>query len=421
MKGRSIDKRKLLIIAGIVIACLGIWGTIQMIRKHSAPQAAVTGKQQTTVNVLTVSHTNLIKRITLSGQTVPEAQVDIAAKYQGRVTAVYADLGQQVAAGETLIVQDTGDADISVKQNKAAYQQASADAVTNEVSFKSNYDKAQADYQRAKTDYERYKTLYNIGAVSKEQLDTDEQQLADAKAALDTLANQMNTSSVPSAIESARAAAQKSEQNVNAAQKQRDDLVLRAARSGIIGFRQVEVGNMVQAGQKLLSIVDNSHIYVDCQVSEQDLSALTQGMNVDIQIQSLSQTYPGRIIYISPANDSQSQTFSLRIALTNPGSEVRSGMFARTAINAILRPNVLVVPKDAVLEKNGNYFVYVVDSKNAVEERAVQIGAKGDDSVEILNGLTEGEQIAVSNLARLRSGITVIPNLASQDNRGEDK
>jgi len=411
---RRKDKRRTFFITGLVVLLI-IGGFVGFqSRKQSAANPAA-NKLQTTVDVMTVARTGLLKRISLTGQTVPESQVDIAAKYQGKIVAVYAQLGQQVNSGQVLVVQDTGDADIAIKQSQAAYKQSSADAVTTESTFMANYDKANADYQKARGDYDRNKALYRIGGVSREALDASQQSLADAKAGFDALANQMNSDAVSASIESAQAVAQKAQYTINANEKQRDDLILRAPRSGIIGYRQVEVGALVQAGTKLLSIVDNSNIYVDCQVSEQDLSALKIGMDVDVQIESLGRSFAGKIIYISPSVDPSTLAFSLRIGLNNSDETVRSGMFTKTVINSVLRPDAIAVPKDAVLDKNGKSYVYIINLQNAAEERIVQVGARSDQNVEILGGLKEGEQIAVSNLARLRNGLGVIPRAIAAD------
>jgi len=406
----------------VVLLCLGIIVGVQ-VKRHSSMASPTTAnnKIQTTVDVLTIPRTALTKRISLTGQTVPEAQVDIAAKYAGKIVTVNGKLGQWVSAGDTLIVQDTGDADISIMQNQAAYNQATSDAVTSGVSYHASYDKAKADYQRALISYQRYKTLYEQDAIPRETLDTMEQTMLDARAALDGLVNQMNANSVPSVIASAQAAAQKAGHTVSAIEKQREDLILRAPRSGMIGYRQAEVGAFATAGQKLLSIVDNSNIYVDCQVSEQDLAALTLGMDVNVQIESLSKTFAGKIIYISPANDSATQAFSLRIALSNIDASVKTGMFTKTVLNAIIRPNTLVLPKNAVLDKNGENYVFVVNAQNIVEQRVIKIGARGDDSIEILSGLTDNEQVVISNLSRLKSGMIINPNFVSQDNRGDSQ
>lgn len=237
-------------------------------------------------------------------------------------------------------------------------------------------------------------------------MDANAQQLTAAKTALDLLVNQMN-SGIAASIMSAQAAAAKAQYSVNALQSQRDDLLLRAPCSGVIGYRQVEVGSLVAAGQKMLSIVDSSEFYVDCQVAAEDLPALTIGMKVEVKMDALGKTLPGKVIYISPASDPQTQSFSLRIALTSPEPAVKGGIFAQANIASVLRPNTLLVPKDAVLEKNGKIYVYAVNFQNEVTERPVQIGVRGDQNIEILSGISEGEQIAASNLSRLSSGLVI--------------
>lgn len=400
-------KTKRMIIIGIGVLCLAIVATSQLLQKNAAARPNDREAQITTVDVLTVQRASLKKQIILAGQTVPQAQVDIAAKYQGRIAEVNVNLGQEVTAGQVLVVQDTGDADIAVMQNQAAYRQASADAVTGEVTFRANYERAQADYQRAQTDYQRYKSLYDMGAISRQALDNSAQTLANAKATLDILANQMQSGSTPAAVEAARAAALRAAHSVDAAAKQRDDLVLTAPWTGTIAARQVEVGAMVQPGQKLLTLVDNSKIYVDCQLSEQDMAGLAAGLDVNVQIDSLGRTFPGKVIYISPVNDSQNQSFSVRVALSSPDPAIRGGMFARAVLSTVLRPDTLIVPKDAVLQKNGKTYVYIVNPQNAIEERQVQVGLRGDQHTEILGGLNAGERVAVSNLSRLRQGLSI--------------
>ena len=415
------QRRKQMCLAGIVfVLCLGLVVKWQLGSSTTRTNVAANGKNQTTtVDVMTVEASDLLKKISLTGQIVPEAQVDIAAKYQGRVVAVNAALGQAVTAGQVLVVQDTGDADISLAQNQAAYEQSAAESVTTEATFNANLEKAKAAYQTALNSYRRNQTLYGVGGISREAFDTSTQLVADAKAALDTLMNQIDTG-VAAAIQSSQAATLKAQHTIRAAEKQRADLILQAPRDGIIGYRLVEAGDIVAAGQKLLSLYDMSKLYVDCQISEQDLGAISLGMPVNVQIESLGKTFPGNVIYISPANDSQTMTFSLRIALLQPEPTVRTGMFTRTIVQTPLRQKVLTVAKDALQEKNGTSYVFVVKADNTLEQRNVQIGARGDQSVEILSGLQAGEQVAVNNLARLRAGMTVVVNAVSApESRGQ--
>ncbi len=397
--------KNILIVSVFVLVCLSIFG-IYRLSVHNV--VASKKNVQTTVTVASVTRTDLIKTISLVGQTLPQAQVDIAAKYQGKVNAVNVELGQVVTPGQILVVQDTGDAEIAIGQNQASYQQASADAMTTASTVNANYDKVQADYDKALASYRRNKQVFDVGGISLEDFEISQQALADAKANLDVIANQMNQG-VPASILSAQANAQKAQTTIAAAQKQRDDLVLRAPRAGVIGYRQVEVGDIVSQGQKLLSIYDNRNLYVDCQVSEQDLAAFSIGMNVDVGIESIGQSIAGQVIYISPSVDATNLTYTVRVLIDNEAGNLKSGMFTRSILNTVLRPNTLVISKDALLEKNGEQYVFVVDDKNAVKQRTVKIGARGDATVEILSGLDEGEKVATNNLSRLREGMTILP------------
>jgi len=280
--------------------------------------------------------------------------------------------------------------------------------MTTASTVNANYDKVQADYDKALASYRRNKQVFDVGGISLEEFETSQQALADAKANLDVIANQMNQG-VPASILSAQANAQKAQTIIAAAQKQRDDLVLRAPRAGVIGYRQVEAGDIVSQGQKLLSIYDNRTLYVDCQVSEQDLAAFFIGMNVNVGIESIGQSVSGQVIYISPSVDTTNLTYTVRVLIDNEAGTLKSGMFTRSILNTVLRPNTLVISKDALLEKNGEQYVFVVDDKNAVKQRTVKIGARGDATVEILSGLDEGEKVATNNLSRLREGMTILP------------
>lgn len=405
------NKVKLFI--GVVVVAIALLLAFHNYQAKAVLKGPRSGDIKPAVDVLIVQRKDMLKKIELTGQTVPEAQVDIAAKYSGKIIQVNVELGQRVVPGQVLIVQDTNDIDAALTQNEAALRGADADAMESNASFEASYQKAQADYQRSVTNYQRYNTLYETGAVSRENLDNVEQQMTNAKAALDTWSNQLVSGSAASVL-SKQAVRDKTRAALDALQNQRNDMIWRAPRAGVIGFRQAEVGNMTQPGQKLLSIIDNSKIYVDCVVSEQDIGQIVIGMPAKISIDSLGKSYTGKIIYSSPAMDSKTQSFTVRLALDNVDDTLKAGMFARTDINVVLRTQTLFVPKEAVSSLNGKERVFIVDGDNKIMERVVQVGLRNDKSVEILNGVGEGEKVAITNLSRLKNGINVNPNVLSE-------
>ncbi|XER05609.1 Multidrug resistance protein MdtA [Sporomusa rhizae] len=131
------------------------------------------------------------------------------------------------------------------------------------------------------------------------------------------------------------------------------------------------------------------------------------GMPVQVAIDSLGREYPGTIIYISPASDAKTQTFTVRLALTGDEPVIKSGMFAHASITGLLKQQTLFVAKTAILEKNAKQYVFTINDNNQVEQRLVTTGQRSDEAVEILTGLSDGERVAVSNIARLKPEMVV--------------
>jgi len=405
----SMKTKAVIIIAVITVAGFSFLGY----QTKGSAKVQHTGDLKPAVDVMSLQRKDMTRQIELTGQTVPESQVDITAKYSGKIMQVNVGLGDHVVPGQTLIVQDTSDVDAALAQNAAASRQADADAVESNATFDASYQKSQSDYQHSVINYQRYKRLYDIGATSKEALENAEQVMTAAESSMNSYSKQIVGGNA-AAVESKQAARDKAHAAVDSLQNQRSDLTLRAPRDGVIGYRQAEVGMMAQTGQKLLSIVDNSNIYVDCSVSEQDIGQIVNGMPVDISIDAIGKTYTGKIIYISPSMDSKTQTFTIRIALDNRDDNIKTGMFARTTITIPLRRQTLFVPKEAVLSLNGTDHIFVVDSNNQVTDRVVKLGLRNDKSLEIISGINAGEQVAITNLSRLKTGITVTPTTTDQ-------
>lgn len=391
----------------IFALCLLCLAAIYFFFKGNDAKNAIGAPVEPIVETYRIERKDMLRRISLFGETVSAAHIDIAPKYAGRITEVRVDLGDAVQAGDVLLVQDTGDLELAMRENTAAARQAEADVLESEAIYKATYQKVKANFERLQRNDERYAELYAQGAVSKEAYDEVHQTMIDSKAALDTLLNQTMGEELPATVESKRAALEKIERGTAVLAKQRDDLILRAPRAGVISYRAAEVGNIAQAGQKVLELVDNSKFYVDCQLSEQDVAALRTGLDVAVNIESLGDSYVGQIIYVSPATSSASRNYSVRILLANVDARVKAGMFARTQIEILQRPQTLFVPKESVVEKNGKSSVFLIDGERKAQERAVKTGLRNDAEVEILSGVDDGDIVATSNLARLKTGMAV--------------
>lgn len=398
------SSRNKLVAFGLVflLACAGIY-----VISHS-DRAAKSSSALTNASVQSywAERRDMMRTISLSGQTVPLAQVDLSTKYAGNITAVYVDLGDTVEPGQILLEQDPVDTSLQLSQNRAAWAQAAAETKSAQSQFYSDLQKAQVEYATAKMNYNRYVILKDEGAVSQKDLDTMYQALIVAKAALDNLQLQ-NVGDTPALIAGKQAAQAKAKYTVDSLSKQLEDLTIRAPRHGVISYRNAEAGAMAAANTKVLTITDTSGIYIDCPVAEADVAAIQPGMTVSVSVESLANTYDGTITYVSPAMDPTNKTYIVRITLSNPDTLLRGGMFAQSSLEVLQRRNTLFVPKDALVEQNGVSQLYVINPDSTIAIRTVKTGLRNDNYVEILEGLSDGEQIATTNLARLRDGVSV--------------
>ena len=358
------------------------------------------------VEVQEVVRADMGRHIVLSGQTVADASISLAPKYNGRITAVYADLGDWVEEGQILMVQDLEDLDISIAQNAAAAGAARADVRETAATYNANLSSKKNAYELASAKYERQKYLFSIGAISQDKLDSVEAEYSAAKAAYEVLANQQ-AGGMAAAIESKELLAAKQEHATEALEKQRSDMILRAPRSGIIAYRNAEVGAMAAAGTKAFTLVDNGHINVDCTIGENDAAILQAGMEVNVTIDALGKDFLGKIIFVSPAMDEDSKSYRVRVSLDNPDNTVKAGLFAHTAVDILQRSQTIFVPQSAVLTRNGEQYVFVLREDGMVERRVVKIGLLNDVSEEILEGLTEGEKVVLTNQDKLQDGMKV--------------
>lgn len=359
------------------------------------------------VHTQAVSRRPLYKSINLFGQLKAKAQIDIVNKYAGIVDEINVDLGSKVQAGDILLVQHLDDARAEMLKAQARYAEAGANAATTDVSYSTSLTRYEADYKLAQVNAERYRKLYAQGAVSKSELDSMEQTLANKKAQYDALAQQESYDGTPSQVYRQEQIAARREQEYIIAQNKYHDLIFKAPRAGIITYRDAEVGGYAPAGSRLLTLLDDSGFTVDCDITEAEAASVTVGTQVELKLEAIGEICRGTVVYVSPVRSRETNKFTLRIRLDEPGSNVKAGLFAKGELRFLQKPSTIYLPKNAVLERDGKYFVYVLGKGNKALKKPVTTGASNNESIEIVQGVKIGETVILDNLARLRDGMVV--------------
>lgn len=197
--------------------------------------------------------------------------------------------------------------------------------------------------------------------------------------------------------------------------------------SGLIGAKQVSVGELVGKGQPTLmaTISTLDPIWFHCNISEvQYLRAETEtrrtGKRVDDLAVSLilsdgsTHAQPGKFVFIDRAVDPKTGTLRARAAFANPDRILRPGMFARVKVDLGTRPDSILVPERAVAELQGKTFLWVIGTDNKATQRAVQVGERFEGQLRIAAGLAAGERYVLEGQQKVREGATVNPMTSEQ-------
>lgn len=320
----------------------------------------------TPVTAYTVKSERAPYYLTYPGTVTALNEVEIRAEVSGYLTDIFFKDGQKVHKGMKLYAIDS-------QQYKAAYDVA-----------KANLDKAQKDY-------DTYSQLAEKDAIAKQTL---EHSLADLEAAKSIL-NQVETNLRNS--------------------------VIYAPFDGTIGISQVKLGTAVTAGQTLMNTISSDNpIAVDFSVDEKQITSFTRMLDKKVDSKDSTFTlvlpdqnlYPhtGRLALLDRAVDPQTGTIKARIVFPNPGNVLRPGLNCNVRVLTNGTVNSIIIPYQAVINQMGEYFVFIING-NKVSQQKIDVGMTiNNDMVIVTKGLSDGQQIVVQGVQKLKDNSPIMLN-----------
>lgn len=183
---------------------------------------------------------------------------------------------------------------------------------------------------------------------------------------------------------------------------------IRAPFSGVLGLRQVSVGEYVNTGDALISLAQTDPLKLDFRIPETMATRARSGQSVQITLDAYpGETFAGRVFAIDPSVDAATRSVMLRAVLANPGGKLRPGQFANVQLALAQRANSLIIPEQALWPQGGKQFVYVVRNGRA-ELAEVKIGKRTAGRVEIVTGLTPTDEFIVAGQMKIFPGAAVV-------------
>ena len=167
---------------------------------------------------------------------------------------------------------------------------------------------------------------------------------------------------------------------------------------GVVVKKAAFEGHYVKAGENQYEIADLSTIWVDVDVYESDLPWISEEMSATMELTYIpGRKYSGRVLYIYPYLDPKTRTGKLRLKFDNPEGDLKPGMYANILLRAVLDPNALVIPQEAVIDSGVRKIVFVAAGKGRFRAQEVSLGVEANENeYQVLKGLQAGEQIVLS-------------------------
>jgi len=373
------------------------------------------------------------------GQTRANETVELRARVEGVLEKIHFKEGDPVRKGDLLFTIDKRPFQATLSSAKALLAKATSDLAqarqrTDVLQAQAQLADAEAQLSKAEQDLRRLRPLAQEKAVTELELDAATAAQKSAKATVD--ARQANVTnleaSVKYTIERAAAEVEAANSRVTQAELDLSYCSIYSPITGVIGFKQIDEGNLVGRGQAtLLATVSQSDpLLVDFNVSEIEFLRLSKPedeqnaqargrFRFDLILSDDSiHSQQGTLKVIDRTVDPQTGTMKVEAVFSNPRSYLRPGQFARVRVAVAERENAILVPQRAIQELQGAKTVLVVDAQNKALLRTISVGDRSDKDLIVLQGLSAGERVIVEGMQKVRPGSEVKPT-ASTGAEGE--
>lgn len=302
-----------------------------------------------------------------SGTVKGRHETNMSFQVGGQILARNVQAGSRVRAGDVLMVIDARD--VVQQANQGDAQLASA----------------RAQLSLAEKNLERYTQLYQENAISRATLDQ----------------YQTNYDAAFAAYRSALAQQKQGHNSLGYTN-------LTAGANGVVSSISAEEGQVVAAGQTVLTLVQTGEMEVEISVPENKVSELTLGMPVSVNFWALKGRADGTIREISPMADPTARTYKVRVAIPEPPEGMQLGMTANVSIKGADNTGAegAVLPLAAIFQDGDTPQVWVVGEDNKLTAKAVTVENLGDDKV-LVTGLNATDLIVTAGVHKLHEGQTV--------------
>jgi HlyD family secretion protein len=409
-------RRRLVAVAALaVLAALIGWSVWSRFgRRETAPEPVAVP-----VAVRTPVRGPISRTLRYAGTLEPSATVTVLSKVPGRIEHILVAEGERVRKGQLLVVMEDDVARLQADQASAALAAAQAQlekarrGVRPEelANAQATLAAAEKDLADAETAAQRAERLAADGAITKAALEDAQAKLRAARTGVDNARRSVQMMERGAGSEEQRmaeAGLASAQAQADLARLNLDNTRITAPIDGQVAKVPVDDGNLAGTATPLVVIVNEAAMVVRAAVPERhygDFLAAGDRMPAEAAFPALAGRgpLPARIITVGPTIDPATRTFTVEVEVTDPKSELASGMYASVTFAVERADDALAVPVAALCIRGGARGVFVVDG-GVARFRAVGTGIETDEEVQVLEGLAEDDRVVIEGNAFLEDG-----------------
>jgi multidrug efflux pump subunit AcrA (membrane-fusion protein) len=412
-----------------IIATLLVAGSFLLISGCSKEKADA--EPTVSVQVVPVEKTTIQHVIKTQAILFPKQQAAIVSKISAPVQKFLIKRGSKVHEGQLLAVLENRDLNAAAQDTQGAFSQAEATyETTTAAGLPEEMQKAEADTQQAKQAldaqekiYQSRQQLFEQGALPRKELDQSgvdivqaRNQYSIAKRHLDTLVaigKQQELKAAAGQLQSAKG-------KYLGAEAQLSYSEIRSPINGVVTDRPLYPGEMAAAGTAIVTVMDVSAVIAKAHIPQADAALLKIGDKGTLTVPGLDNPVEGKVTVVSPALDPNSTTVEVWLEARNPKQQLKPGTSVQVALTAKTVKDALVVPAAAVITAaDGSSAVMVAGSDGKAHQKAVKLGIRQDDDVQILDGVTESDKIVTTGAYGLPDNTKITVEAAEKESPKE--
>jgi HlyD family secretion protein len=401
-------RRRRLIMGGVAVAALGVAAVSPAVSRWSAADLSVDGSQ---LRYATVVRGRFVSDVAVQGQVVAAVSPTLYAPTGGTVTTLV-KAGDQVTRDQPLAVIDAPDLLGELDRERATllsleanHQRSRIEAKATNASNQQTVDLALVTLNAARRELERYRDAFQRGLVSRQEHDRREDQLAEAEVrhAHAVQDARMQAEKLSFEVKTSELEVERQRGVVANVQRRVDALTVRSPVNGIVGSMAVQQRAAVEPNAPLLTVVDLSVFEIELSVPESYADDLAIGMPAEIAYGSAK--YAGTLTSISP--EVRNGQVVGRVRFAQAPADLRQNQ--RVSVRIVLdeKADALLVDRGAFYESGGGRIAYKVEG-GVARRTPIATGATSIASVEIAQGLREGDRIVISSLEPFGRAETVL-------------